>query len=321
MKSLRIVFMGTPELARVSLQALLASRHEVVAVVSQPDRPRGRGQALQKPPVAELAAARGIPLLQPDKVGTRAFREWVRGFAPDLGVVAAFGHLLGERALAVPRLGCINVHASLLPRWRGASPITMAILHGDAEAGVSIMQMDVGMDTGPWLAQRAIPVAPTDTGDTLHDKVAALGAGLMVEVVDRLSEGPVPAVAQPEEGVTLAPLLRKDDAEIDWTRDARSIERQIRAYHPWPGTRTSLDGKVLRVLPQARVVTGREGASPGVVLAASRHEGLVVQAGQGALALGTLQLEGRKALPIEAFLAGVPVAPGTALGPRASSPS
>lgn len=318
-KPLRIVFMGTPELARTSLEALLASRHEVVAVVSQPDRPRGRGQAMQKPPVAELAVARGIPLLQPDKVGTRAFREWVRGFAPDLGVVAAFGHLLGERALAVPRLGCINVHASLLPRWRGASPITMAVLHGDAEAGVSIMQMDVGMDTGPWLAQRAIAVDAKETGETLHDKIAALGAGLMVEVVDRLAEGPVEPVVQPEVGVTAAPLLRKEDAEIDWSRSAVAIERQIRAYHPWPGTRTSLEGKVLRVLPQAEVVPGRDGIAPGVVLAASRHEGLVVQTGQGALALRTLQLEGRKALPVEAFLAGMPVAPGTVVGSRPSS--
>jgi len=265
-KPLDIVFMGTPDFARASLEAVLASRHRVLAVVSQPDRPKGRGQALAKPPVAELALAHGLPVLQPDRVGTREFRDWVKGFAPDLGVVAAFGHLLGPRALAAPRLGCINVHASLLPRWRGASPITMAILHGDAEAGVSIMRMDVGMDTGAVFAMRGIPVAASDTGETLHDKLAALGGALLVETLDRIAEGSAHETPQPEHGVTLAPLLTKEDAAMDWTLPAAAIERKIRAFHPWPGTsfEAPKDGGVERIKVLAAALT-LAGGAPGSV--------------------------------------------------------
>jgi len=316
-KPLDIVFMGTPEFARASLAAVLASRHRVLAVVSQPDRPKGRGQSLAKPPVAEFALAHGLPVLQPDKVGTREFRDWVKSFAPDLGVVAAFGHLLGPRALAAPRLGCINVHASLLPRWRGASPITMAVLHGDADAGVSIMRMDVGMDTGAVFAMRGTPVLSTDTGETLHDKLAATGGALLVEQLDRIADGSARETPQPEVGVTLAPLLMKDDATIDWSLPASAIERKIRAFHPWPGTRTTMGGKVLRLLPFATVVASSSSAAPGTIIAAGR-EGLVVQTGDGALALGAVQLEGKKALAISAFLAGHPVVLGTVLGAGAS---
>ncbi len=324
--------MGTPDFARASLEALLASRHRVLAVVSQPDRPKGRGQSLAKPPVAELALAHGLPVLQPDRVGTREFRDWVKGFAPDLGVVAAFGHLLGPRALAAPRLGCINVHASLLPRWRGASPITMAVLHGDADAGVSIMRMDVGMDTGAVFARRGIPVAASDTGETLHDKLALLGGALLVETLDRIADGTATETPQPEHGVTLAPLLTKDDASIDWTLSAAAIERKIRAFHPWPGTRTTLGDKVLRLLPFAAVVPGAtpdprspaEGPKgcpkPGTIISVTR-DALVIQTGDGALALGTVQLEGKKALPIAAFLAGHMVTSGTVLGADTSSRS
>ena len=316
MPALKLVFMGTPEFAKASLEAVLASRHQVVAVISQPDRPKGRGQSMAKPPVAELALAHGLPVLQPDKVGTREFRDWVKSFAPDLGVVAAFGHLLGPKALAAPRLGCINVHASLLPRWRGASPITMAVLHGDAEAGVAIMRMDVGMDTGAVFAMRGTPVRATDTGQTLHDKLAVIGGQLLVEQLDAIAEGRAHETPQPDVGVTLAPLLSKDDATIDWRRPAVAIERQIRAFDPWPGTRTTFAGKVLRVLPFAQVVPGSD-AAPGTVI---RSKGeLVVQTGEGALALGNVQLEGKKALPIAAFLAGHTVEPGTILGDGASS--
>lgn len=320
--SLKIAFMGTPELARTSLAAILASRHRVVCVVSQPDRKKGRGQAMSSPPVAELARAHQIPLIQPDEVGTRAFRDWIKAHTPDLGVVAAFGHILGPRALAAPPLGCINVHASLLPRWRGASPIAMAVLHGDAEAGVSIMRMDVGMDTGPVFATRALPVAPDDTGQTLHDKLASLGAALLVETLDRIADGDATETPQPEHGVTYAPLLTKDDAWIDWTLPAAQIERKVRAFFPWPGTRTTVatpsGDKILRVLPFCAVVPGEPAAPPGTVLPAGRGE-LFVQTGEQALALGTLQLEGKNAVPVAAFLQGLPLPPGTRLGARPSS--
>jgi methionyl-tRNA formyltransferase len=320
---LAIVFMGTPDFARASLEALLASRHEVRAVVSQPDRARGRGQALAKPPVAELALARGLPLLQPESTGTREFRDWVKSFSPDVAVVAAFGHILGPKALAVPRFGCVNVHASLLPRWRGASPIAMAVLAGDPEAGVSIMQMDVGMDTGDVLAMRGLPVLLTDTGESLHDKLAALGGGLLVETLDALEAGQVTPARQPDVGVTTAPLLAKDDAELDWREPAVALERKIRAFHPWPGTRTAfaaaplgashpLLGKVLRVLPTAEVCAA-SAAEPGTILEAARDR-LVVACGEGALALHTVQLEGKKALPTRSFLVGVPSLLGLRLG-------
>ena len=315
---MRIVFMGTPEFAKASLEAVLASRHEVVAVVSQPDRPKGRGQAMARPPVAELAAARSIPLLQTDKTGTRAFREWVASHAPDLGVVAAFGHILGARALATPRLGCINVHASLLPRWRGASPIAMAVLHGDAESGVSIMRMDEGMDTGAVLAARSVTLEARETSETLHDKLAALGGAPLIETLDAIAEGRAQATPQSSFGVTLAPLLTKEDAAIDWSLPAAAIERKMRAFHPWPGTRTTLGDSVLKLLPYASVVIGCAEAAPGTVLEAARGR-VLVQTGDGALELGAVQLEGKKAMPVQAFLAGHPLPEGTVLGARASS--
>ncbi len=320
---LDIVFMGTPDFARASFEALLQSRHRVVAVVSQPDRPKGRGQAMAKPPVAELALERGLPLLQPASTGTREFREWVASFRPDIAVVAAFGHILGPKALSLPRLGCINVHASLLPRWRGASPIAMAVLAGDAEAGVSIMQMDVGMDTGDVFAMAGLPVDPNDTCETLHDKLAALGGRLLVDTLDAIEDGRAQAKPQPDEGVTMAPILAKQDAELNWSDTAPALERKIRAFHSWPGTRTSftnhLSGvhpllhKTLRILPKATVVDRTTPAEPGTILEAQRDR-FVVACGEGALALGVVQLEGKKALDVQSFLAGVPSLVGMRLG-------
>jgi len=301
---LSIVFMGTPEFARASLEHLLASEHRVVAVVSQPDRRQGRGQQVKSPPVAELAKDRGLPLLQVESAGTAEFRNWVKGFQPDIAVVAAFGHILGPKALAIPRLGCVNVHASLLPRWRGASPIVMAVLHGDAEAGVSIMQMDVGMDTGGVFAMRGLPVLPTDTGESLQDKLAVLGGALLVETLDRIERDGLEPIPQPSAGLTLAPLLGKDDGALDWFASAMALERRIRAFHPWPGTFARLEGKTLRILPTARVVD-TPAAEPGTIVEA-RKDRLIVACGEGALALGTVQLEGKKALPVQSFLAGMP---------------
>jgi methionyl-tRNA formyltransferase len=316
---LSIVFMGTPDFARSSLEALLASSHRVVAVVSQPDRRQGRGQQVKSPPVAELAKERGLPLLQVESAGTAEFRKWVKSFEPDLAVVAAFGHILGPKALSTPRLGCVNVHASLLPRWRGASPIAMAVLAGDAEAGVAIMQMDVGMDTGGVFAMRGLPVENTDTGESLHDKLATQGGALLVETLDRIENGEAQATPQTDEGVTFAPLLGKDDGALDWNEPAVNLERRIRAFHPWPGTFARLDGKTWRIMPGATVEVAASGVktAPGTIIEA-RKARLVVACGEGALALGTVQLEGKKALPVQSFLAGMPELLGMRFEPRAS---
>lgn len=315
---MRIVFMGTPDIARVILESLLTNpRHEVVAVVSQPDRKKGRGQELARPPVAELAAARGLPLLQVETTASKAFRDWVAGHAPDVAVVAAFGHILGPRALAVPRLGCVNVHASLLPRWRGASPIQRAIEAGDASTGVCVMRMDAGMDTGPVYARAALDVAPDDTTETLTQRLAALGAEALAPVLDALAAGTAVAAPQPEDGVTLAPPLDKDLADLDWARPAVELERAIRAYHPWPGTRTLMLDKVVRVLPVAAVGAATE-AAPGTVVAADAR-GVVVACGGGTtLVMPTLQVEGRKAMPVGELLRGFGLRPGMVLGRRAS---
>lgn len=311
---LDIVFMGTPDIARVVLEAVLAGPHRVVAVVSQPDRPKGRGKDLQRPPVAELAVERGLPLLQPDKTGTQAFRDWVAGFRPDVAVVAAFGHILGPKALSVPRLGCVNVHASLLPRWRGASPIQRAIEAGDAETGVSIMRMDAGMDTGPVFAMRALPIAADDTSETLTAKLARLGGEALAPVLDALEAGTARAEPQSESGLTIAPMLGKDDADLDWRLPAAALEHRVRAYHPWPGTRFRVDGKVVRVLPCAELGPLVQNAvAPGTIVAADAV-GIAVACGDGrALVLKTLQAEGRKALAAGPFLQGFRLAPGMRL--------
>ena len=315
---MRIVFMGTPELAAVVLQALLDGRHEVVGVVSQPDRPAGRGKHLVSPPVAALAREHGLPLIQPASCKGADFREAIAAWSPDVAVVAAFGHILGPKALAIPRLGCINVHASLLPRWRGASPIQRAIAAGDAETGVCIMQMDPGMDTGPVLLVRSLRIASDETAETLHDRLAGLGAEAIGTALDAVEQGTARAVPQPAEGVTYAPRITKADGAIDWTRPAVEIERQVRAFYPWPGTSTQWDGRDLKVLPPVAALAGTPGNAPGTVLEAGA-DGVDVACGVGVLRLGRLQVAGKKALDVAAFLAGHPLAPGIVLGARASS--
>lgn len=311
--------MGTPELAAASLEAVLASRHAVVGVVSQPDRPSGRGKRVVSPPVATLARAHGLPLIQPASVKTAAFRRWVADLAPDLGVVAAFGHVLGPRALAVPRLGCVNVHASLLPRWRGASPIQMAIAAGDAESGVCIMQMDEGLDTGDVLLTRRVAIGADETADALHDRLAALGAEAIVDALDALEVGALAPSPQPDDGVTYAPILGRADGELDWARPAAELARLVRALHPWPGTRARLRGDVVKVLPPVGAIAvdgavrASADATPGTILAVG-PEGIDVACGVGAVRLGELQLAGKRPVTAAAFAAGQRLAPGMAFG-------
>lgn len=312
--------MGTPELAAASLEALLASRHEVVGVVSQPDRPAGRGKRLVSPPVAALARAEGLPLTQPTSVKTAAFRRWLAALAPDLGVVAAFGHVLGPRALAVPRLGCVNVHASLLPRWRGASPIQMAIAAGDAETGVCIMQMDPGLDTGDVLLTRRLAIGADETADALHDRLAATGAAAIVEALDGLETSALTPTPQPGEGATYAPILGRADGELDWSRPADELARLVRAFHPWPGTRARLRGQVVKILPPARAVGLERAAvaSPGAIVAVG-PDGVDVACGVGAIRLGRLQLAGKRPVTAEAFASGQRLAAGMAFDSGAST--
>lgn len=313
---MRVAFMGTPDFAAASLAALLSSDHEVVAVVSQPDRRGGRGNRVVSPPVANLAKEHGLPLSQPERVGTRAFRDWLSEHRPEIAVVAAFGQLLGPKLLGLPPMGCINVHASLLPRWRGASPIQAAILAGDTHSGVSIMEMERGLDTGPVLREVRLELAPEETGASLHDRLAESGAALLLEVLQGYGQGSRPdATVQENELATYAAQLRREDGDLNWSQPAVVLERQIRALHPWPGTRTSVVDRDerLKIHPPVAVLEGVHQGAPGTIVASS-SEGVDVVAGDGrVLRLSKLQAPGRKALDAGPFLTGYPLPPGGGL--------
>lgn len=304
----RIIFMGTPEFAVPSLQALLDHGEEVVAVVCQPDRPKGRGRKLSPPPVKELALAAGLPVLQPARVRTPEFLEELRSFSPDLMVVTAYGRILPGPVLNLPPLGTINVHGSLLPRYRGAAPIQWAVLNGDPETGITIMQMDEGLDTGDILLPGNLIIAADDTAGSLAVKMADLGGRLLIEALERLKAGNLPPHKQDDSLATPAPPLSKELSAIDWRRSAKEISCQIRGLDPWPMAHTTLDGKWLRFFaPQ--VSEGSVGEAPGTLCRANKG-GLVVATGEGYLRLGEVQLEGSKRLSSDAFLRGRPLEKG-----------
>ena len=304
---MKLVFAGTPEFAAVSLEALLRARHEITLVLTQPDRPAGRGLKPQPSAVKRLALERGLALLQPVALNDAAAQGALAAARPEALVVAAYGLMVPAALLALPTRGCINVHASLLPRWRGAAPIQRALLAGDRETGVTIMQMDQNLDTGPMLLRRSIPIDPQETAGTLHDKLAALGAQLLVEA---LVANPEPR-AQDAAGATYAPRISKHEAEIDWLKPADAIERQVRAFDPAPGAQTRHQGAVLKIW-RARVETGAS-AAPGTVIAAAA-DGIVAACGRGALRITELQRAGGKRLAAQAFLSGHKLAPGTRFG-------
>ncbi len=291
-ESLRIVFAGTPEFAAEHLRALLDTPHQVIAVYSQPDRPAGRGQKLMPSPVKQLAAQYAIPVYQPQTLRDPAAQAELAALKPDLMVVVAYGLILPQVVLDTPRLGCINSHASLLPRWRGAAPIQRAIEAGDLESGVTVMQMEAGLDTGPMLLKVSTPIDAEDSGGSLHDRLASLGPQAVIEAIAGLASGTLQGQVQDDSLATYAHKLNKEEARIDWSRPAIELERLIRAFNPWPICHSTLHAAPLKVLG-AQLGEGQ--GQPGQILSASK-EGLSVACGAGALRLTRLQLPGGKAL-------------------------
>lgn len=338
---MKIVFMGTPDFSVGALEALIAAGHELAAVVTQPDKPKGRGHALQTTPVKDAALAHGLPVWQPKKVRDPAFLEDLKQVQPDAVVVVAFGRIIPQAVLELPKYGCINVHASLLPKYRGAAPIQWAVIEGEAVSGVTIMRMDQGLDTGDMLSRVEVPLAEDETGGSLFDKLSQAGAEQLVKTLADLEAGRIQPQKQPAESPTdYARMIQKADGRIDWTRDALSLERLIRGLNPWPSAFTYLKGKTLKIwkaalVPSAQGEDSPQGKSssqekspcrqetlslqespahrPGEILSADK-EGLVIQTGKGALEILELQLEGKKRMEAEAFLRGYALEVGSLLG-------
>ena len=301
---MKLVFAGTPEFAALALRAIIAAGHQVAMVLTQPDRASGRGLALRASPVKQLAEAMGIEVFQPPTLRDPIAQERIREVTAEVIIVAAYGLILPQALLDMPPFGCINIHASLLPRWRGAAPVQRALLAGDRETGVCIMQMDAGLDSGPLLLSARQPINKDDTASSLHDRLAEQGARLIVEVLARL---PLLARPQPETGITYAAKISKTEAALDWRLPAAQLERQVRAFNPFPGATCVIDGSVLKVW-RAEVVAGV--GLPGVILAAQRS-GIVVACADGALLLTELQKAGGRRLSAAQFLVGTPVAEGS----------
>ncbi|WP_417068720.1 methionyl-tRNA formyltransferase [Niveibacterium terrae] len=303
---MRVAFAGTPEFAAAALAAILDAGFDVPLVLTQPDRPAGRGMQMIASPVKQLAQARAIPVDQPEKLRSAEQQAALRAAAPDILVVAAYGLLLPQEVLDLPRFGCVNIHASLLPRWRGAAPIHRAIEAGDAETGITIMQMDAGLDTGAMLTKRAIAIADDDTTASLHDKLAALGAEMIVDALHRIALLELAPAPQPEEGATYAAKISKSEAALDFRQDAELLARRLRAFSPFPGCSAKLDEQTIKCWQGL----AEEGCGePGQVLACD-DSGVVIACGRGALRLTQLQKPGGKRLPAADFLRGFPIAAG-----------
>jgi methionyl-tRNA formyltransferase len=321
---MNIAFAGTPEFARAALAALLAADFPAALVLTQPDRPAGRGLRLHASPVKELAPTHGIPVIQPAGLrldgkyaaDAQAAQQALAAVQPDLLIVAAYGLILPPWVLALPRFGCLNIHASLLPRWRGAAPIQRAIEAGDEETGISIMQMGAGLDTGDVLLERRVPIAADATAASLHDELAGIGGELITAAVQRLARGPLPGTPQPDAGATYAHKITKEEAVLDWAQPAVTLARRIRAFNPFPGASSALDGILIKVWC-AQVDPADVGAAPavpgGTILAAG-EAGIAVACGQGVLRLTELQRAGGKRLPTREFLAGFPLHAGQRFG-------
>lgn len=305
----RIVFMGTPDFAVPSLTALIKGADKVVAVVTQPDRPKGRGKKNMPSPVKIAAQDAGIPVLQPEKVRSHDFIETLKAISPDLLVVVAYGQILPQAILDIPRIMPINVHGSILPQYRGAAPIQWAILNGEKETGISIMQMDAGMDTGPVLLKETIPIGDDETFGSLEARLSLLGAEALLKAISMLKTKEIAPNPQPNEGVSYAPPFKPDDARIDWTRSARDIHRLIRAFDPRPGAYTYLSDERLKLF-RPSIIGGCEGALPGTVIKVDEN-GLTVATGEGCLLIQELFLAGKRRLQAAEFLRGHPIPEGT----------
>ena len=305
-----VVFFGTPGFAVPSLAALLASRHRVAAVVTQPDRPRGRGQKVTVSPVKALALEHRVPVLQPDRLRDPAVADALRALAPDIGVVAAYGKIIPDALLAIPRLGMINVHASVLPRYRGAAPIHRAVMAGDTETGVTIMRVVRELDAGPTFAVATRPIGPDETSDVVEAGLATLGAELLLRTMDDIDAGVAVETPQDDQQSTYAARILRDDGVIDWTRDARAIHNQVRGLYPWPHAFTFLDGQRIIVRRTTLTPDAPAGnAGPGTVVGVGR-DGLTVATGGGTVTILELQPEGRRPMAVREFIAGRPVAIG-----------
>ena len=309
---MRVVFMGTPDFAVGTLEAIIEAGHEVVGVVTQPDKPKGRGKTMQYTPVKEVALAHEIPVFQPVKVKEESAVEKIRAWKPDVMVVVAFGQILSKELLDLPKYGCINVHASLLPKYRGSAPIQWAIIDGEQESGVTTMQMDEGVDTGDMLEQVVVPLSADETGGSLFGKLAQEGAKLLVHTLEQVEAGSLQPVKQEHTKATHAKMLDKQLGNIDFSKPAVEIERLIRGLNPWPSAYTKLQGKTLKIWKAAVVESESKGAC-GTIVSVTKHD-LFVQTGEGLLQLQEVQLEGKKRMDIDAFLRGITVEKGTVLG-------
>lgn len=309
---MKVVFMGTPDFAVGTLEAIIEAGHEVALVVTQPDKPKGRSGALQFPPVKECAVAHGIEVFQPTKIRLEENVEFLRKYEADIFVVAAFGQILPKSILDMPKYGCINVHASLLPKYRGAAPIQWAVINGDAVTGVTIQQMDIGVDTGDIILTKELAIAEDETGGGLFDKLAVVGAKACLEAMEQIANGTATRAPQNHDEATHVSMISKEFGTIDWKKPAVEIERLIRGLNPWPSAYTKLDSKTFKIW-KAAVIAKNSEAEPGCVCEITK-DSLCVQTGEGLLSLLEVQLEGKKRMEIDAFLRGYSVEKGTVLG-------
>ena len=307
---MNIVFMGSPDFAVPTLKKLLASDHNLSAIVTQPDRPKGRGRAVSPPPVKVCALSSDVPILQPEKASDPGFIAAIREMQPDLLAVVAYGQILKQELLDIPKHFCMNVHSSLLPKYRGAAPINRAVINGDAETGVTTMKMALKMDAGDILLVSRLAIDPADTAQTVHDRLAELGADLTLKTIEQLEKGELQPISQNESEVTFAPKLSKEDGLIDWSRCAEEINNLIRGVQPWPGAYSFLKGKRIRIW-KAEVLSGEESKRAGAVIKAT-SEGIEVQTGKGRINILEMQPEGKKRLDVKSFLLGNAVEAGDA---------